>query len=165
MDLLVVVLWIRFEKCVFIFFYLPSQFIKFVSYKNRSKLDLNFTFFKSVRIQSIWILNKGTPMAINLVKTGHEVGVWNRSSDKTKPVSDAGASVYSSKENIGNFNFLRFTRFIIRLFSITLSILFSISKERSFRRLWYCLCLRFRPCCGQSYCFRWRRCDKPCISW
>ena len=50
-------------------------------------------------------------MAINLVKTGHEVGVWNRSSDKTKPVSDAGASVYSSKENIGNLNFLRFMRF------------------------------------------------------
>ena len=51
-------------------------------------------------------------MAINLVKTGHEVGVWNRSSDKTKPVSDAGASVYLSKENIGNFNFFRFMHFI-----------------------------------------------------
>lgn len=42
----------------------------------------------------------GTPMAINLVKTGHEVGVWNRSSDKTKPVVDAGASAYPSKEMI-----------------------------------------------------------------
>lgn len=33
----------------------------------------------------------GAPMAANLVKAGHEVTVWNRSRDKTRPVVDAGA--------------------------------------------------------------------------
>ena len=35
----------------------------------------------------------GAAIAARLVEVGHEVSVWNRSSDKTKPLADAGAAV------------------------------------------------------------------------
>ena len=38
----------------------------------------------------------GAPMAINLVKAGYEVTVWNRSAEKTRTVAEAGAGVAST---------------------------------------------------------------------
>jgi 3-hydroxyisobutyrate dehydrogenase len=35
----------------------------------------------------------GQPMALNIVKKGHKLTVFNRSSDKAKPLADAGATV------------------------------------------------------------------------
>ena len=35
----------------------------------------------------------GVPMAKNLINAGHEVTVWNRTSDAAKPVVDAGAAL------------------------------------------------------------------------
>jgi 3-hydroxyisobutyrate dehydrogenase-like beta-hydroxyacid dehydrogenase len=35
----------------------------------------------------------GTPMATRLLKTGHDLTVWNRTSEKTRPLTDHGASV------------------------------------------------------------------------
>lgn len=35
----------------------------------------------------------GAPMAINLIKGGYDVAVWNRSAEKTRPVGEAGARV------------------------------------------------------------------------
>ena len=40
----------------------------------------------------------GKPMALNLVKTGHDVAVWNRSPGKTDELKAAGASVFESKK-------------------------------------------------------------------
>jgi hypothetical protein len=38
----------------------------------------------------------GTPMAIRLLEAGHDVTVWNRTSAKTGPLVDQGASAASS---------------------------------------------------------------------
>ena len=38
----------------------------------------------------------GTSIAQRLISVGHEVGVWNRSSAKTKPLTDAGAKLFTS---------------------------------------------------------------------
>lgn len=38
----------------------------------------------------------GTPIALNLVETGHEVFVYNRTISKTKPLADKGAKVCNS---------------------------------------------------------------------
>jgi 3-hydroxyisobutyrate dehydrogenase len=38
----------------------------------------------------------GTSIAQRLISVGHEVGVWNRSSAKTKPLTDAGAKLFAS---------------------------------------------------------------------
>jgi 3-hydroxyisobutyrate dehydrogenase len=35
----------------------------------------------------------GAPIAARLIEVGHQVTVWNRSADKTKPLADAGAKV------------------------------------------------------------------------
>ena len=35
----------------------------------------------------------GTRMAFSLIRAGHELTVWNRSPDKTKPLAEAGAAV------------------------------------------------------------------------
>ncbi len=35
----------------------------------------------------------GTPIALRLMEVGHQVTVWNRSPEKTKPLADAGAQV------------------------------------------------------------------------
>lgn len=42
----------------------------------------------------------GTPMAMNLIRTGHDVSVWNRTIDKTKPLKEAGATVYETKRQV-----------------------------------------------------------------
>jgi len=38
----------------------------------------------------------GSSIAQRLMSVGHEVGVWNRNSAKTKPLIDAGAKLFSS---------------------------------------------------------------------
>src|SRR5450755_3614994 len=38
----------------------------------------------------------GSSIAQRLVSLGHEVGVWNRNSAKTKPLVDAGARLFGS---------------------------------------------------------------------
>jgi glyoxylate/succinic semialdehyde reductase len=38
----------------------------------------------------------GVPMAKNLINAGHEVRVWNRTSEAMKPVVDAGAMAMES---------------------------------------------------------------------
>ena len=42
----------------------------------------------------------GTPMAMNLVRSGHNVAVWNRTTEKTKPVVALGATVYTQKKDL-----------------------------------------------------------------
>src|SRR6266436_4764788 len=38
----------------------------------------------------------GSSIAQRLMSVGHEVGVWNRNSAKTKPLTDAGAKLFAS---------------------------------------------------------------------
>src|SRR3984957_11500836 len=38
----------------------------------------------------------GSSIAQRLMSAGHEVGVWNRNSAKTKPLTDAGARLFAS---------------------------------------------------------------------
>src|SRR5260370_15503969 len=38
----------------------------------------------------------GASIAQRLMSVGHEVGVWNRDSTKTKPLTEAGAKLFSS---------------------------------------------------------------------
>jgi len=38
----------------------------------------------------------GSSIAQRLMSVGHEIGIWNRSSAKTKPLTDAGAKLYAS---------------------------------------------------------------------
>jgi len=42
----------------------------------------------------------GQPMALNLVKAGAKLVVWNRSADRAEPLRDAGATVASSVEDV-----------------------------------------------------------------
>jgi len=42
----------------------------------------------------------GKPMALNLITTGHNVSVWNRSPGKTSELEAAGAKVYGTKKEI-----------------------------------------------------------------
>jgi len=39
-------------------------------------------------------------MAMNLIRTGHDVSVWNRTIDKTKSLKEAGATVYETKRQV-----------------------------------------------------------------
>ena len=39
-------------------------------------------------------------MAMNLIRTGHDVSVWNRTIEKTKPLAEMGAKVYETKRQI-----------------------------------------------------------------
>lgn len=50
----------------------------------------------SVKIGWIGLGHMGTPMSLNLVKAGYNVSVYNRSSDKLKPLIEAGAKAHSS---------------------------------------------------------------------
>ena len=38
----------------------------------------------------------GSSIVQRLMSVGHEVGVWNRNSAKTKPLTDAGAKLFAS---------------------------------------------------------------------
>lgn len=43
----------------------------------------------------------GMPMAMNLLKAGHQVKVWNRTSSKAESLKEAGAHVCSELEQVG----------------------------------------------------------------
>ena len=42
----------------------------------------------------------GAPIAARLIEVGHQVTVWNRNPDKTKPLADAGAKVAKSPADV-----------------------------------------------------------------
>ena len=44
----------------------------------------------------------GSAIAQRLMMVGHEVGVWNRTPDKTKPLTDAGAEFFASPAELAN---------------------------------------------------------------
>jgi len=48
------------------------------------------------RIAWIGLGHMGTPMALNLIKAGYDLSVYNRSDEKLKPLIDAGAKPYRS---------------------------------------------------------------------
>jgi len=52
------------------------------------------------RISWIGLGHMGIPMALNLIKAGYDLSVYNRSDDKLKPLIDAGAKPYRSIEGI-----------------------------------------------------------------
>jgi 3-hydroxyisobutyrate dehydrogenase len=44
----------------------------------------------------------GAAMAARLMEVGHQVTVWNRSTDKAKPLADAGATVAATPKDLAN---------------------------------------------------------------
>lgn len=52
------------------------------------------------KLTFIGLGHMGTPMALNLLKAGFELSVYNRSADKTKPLTDAGAKAYTSLDEV-----------------------------------------------------------------
>jgi 3-hydroxyisobutyrate dehydrogenase len=44
----------------------------------------------------------GSSIAQRLMSVGHEIGVWNRNSEKTKSLTDAGAKLFASPEELAN---------------------------------------------------------------
>ena len=42
----------------------------------------------------------GAPIAARLIEVGHQVTVWNRNPEKTKPLADAGAKVAKSPSDV-----------------------------------------------------------------
>lgn len=48
----------------------------------------------------------GTPMALNILKRGHTLTVYNRTSDKARPLREAGAAVAASPADIGDADVL-----------------------------------------------------------
>ncbi len=44
----------------------------------------------------------GSAIARRLMTIGHKVGVWNRTPDKTKPLTDAGAELFASPAGLAN---------------------------------------------------------------
>jgi 3-hydroxyisobutyrate dehydrogenase len=46
----------------------------------------------------------GAAIAARLIECGHQVTVWNRSADKTKPLADAGARVARTPAEVTNFS-------------------------------------------------------------
>src|SRR6185312_7780089 len=44
----------------------------------------------------------GSAIAQRLMMVGHEVGVWNRTPEKTKPLTDAGAEFFASPAELAN---------------------------------------------------------------
>src|SRR5690349_3165761 len=49
-----------------------------------------------MRVAFLGLGNMGKPMALNLLRAGHELTVFNRTADKTKPLAEAGAKVAPS---------------------------------------------------------------------
>ncbi|KAK9806488.1 hypothetical protein WJX73_002311 [Symbiochloris irregularis] len=54
----------------------------------------------SLRVGFVGLGIMGLPMANNLVKAGYRVTVWNRSADKAKPLTDKGAQVVSTPQEV-----------------------------------------------------------------
>ena len=52
------------------------------------------------RITWIGLGHMGTPMAMNLLKGGFDVAVYNRSAEKIKPLTEAGAKSFTKIEEV-----------------------------------------------------------------
>jgi 3-hydroxyisobutyrate dehydrogenase-like beta-hydroxyacid dehydrogenase len=50
--------------------------------------------------------NMGAPMAMNILKNGHRLTVYNRTPDKARPLIEAGATLASSPQDIGDVDVL-----------------------------------------------------------
>jgi 3-hydroxyisobutyrate dehydrogenase-like beta-hydroxyacid dehydrogenase len=50
--------------------------------------------------------NMGTPMALNILKGGHRLTVYNRTVEKAGPLTEAGATLASSPQEIGDVDVL-----------------------------------------------------------
>ena len=50
--------------------------------------------------------NMGTPMALNILKSGHQLTVYNRTVGKAGPLTEAGATLASSPQEIGDVDVL-----------------------------------------------------------
>ena len=48
----------------------------------------------------------GAPMALNIRKRGHRLTVYNRTSDKARPLTEAGAALVASPRDIGDVDVL-----------------------------------------------------------
>jgi len=48
----------------------------------------------------------GAPVAMNILKDGHRVTVWNRTPDKARALVDAGAAAVASPADIGDIDVL-----------------------------------------------------------
>jgi 3-hydroxyisobutyrate dehydrogenase-like beta-hydroxyacid dehydrogenase len=49
-----------------------------------------------MRVAFIGLGNMGSPMALNILRAGHQLTVFNRTIEKAQPLADAGAKVVSS---------------------------------------------------------------------
>jgi len=50
--------------------------------------------------------NMGSPMALNILKCGHRLTVYNRTLEKARPLKDAGATLVPSPQDIGDVDVL-----------------------------------------------------------
>ena len=62
-----------------------------------------------MKVGFIGLGRMGQVMARRLLDGGHEVGVYNRTADKTKPLTDAGAKAMTSIKAAANFGEAVFT--------------------------------------------------------
>jgi len=80
-------------------------------------------------------------MAMNLIKTGHDVSVWNRTASKTVQFRNEGATVYDTKRQIvENCDIIFGKKHIYPLFltNVKLSLRFRPqSREGSCLRKWW----------------------------
>lgn len=61
------------------------------------------------QISWIGLGHMGTPMASNLLKAGFDIAVYNRSVEKLKPLTDAGAKAYTSLDDVRDNSNVIFT--------------------------------------------------------
>jgi len=50
--------------------------------------------------------NMGSPMALNILKSGHRLAVYNRTAEKARHLKDAGATVVPTPQDIGDVDVL-----------------------------------------------------------
>lgn len=61
------------------------------------------------QLSFIGLGHMGTPMALNLLKAGYSLGVYNRSAEKLKPLTNAGAKAFASLDELRNNSNVIFT--------------------------------------------------------
>jgi 3-hydroxyisobutyrate dehydrogenase-like beta-hydroxyacid dehydrogenase len=62
-----------------------------------------------MRIGFIGLGHMGAAIAVNLVRAGHDVAIWNRTAAKARPVQDAGAVLAGSPKSAANGRDIVFT--------------------------------------------------------
>lgn len=55
------------------------------------QIDSKTAEFHQMKIGFVGLGNMGTPIALRLLRAGHELSVWNRSEERTKPLIHEGA--------------------------------------------------------------------------